>query len=61
MLEEKDEDVQPSPVLCDDDRDTFWAIGVESKSVTEAFVKYVKGVLDQTGYRGHEAVFFICV
>ena len=55
--EEKDEDMQPSLVMYDDDKGAFWAIGVESKGPSEPVVKYVKGVLDQSGYKGQKITF----
>ena len=52
--EEVDEDVQPSLVIYDDDKDAFWAIGVKSKTVTEPLVKHFKNILDQSGYEGEK-------
>ena len=43
--------------MYDDDKDVFWAIGVESKGRTEPIVKHVKGVLDQSGYAGEKITF----
>ena len=58
-LEEKEEDMQPSLVMCDDDKAPFWAIGVESKGPSQSIVKYIKGVLDQSGDEGHKITFKI--
>ena len=55
--EEKEEDMQPSLVMFDDDKESFWAIGVETKGPSEAVVKYVKGILDQSGYEGQKISF----
>ena len=33
--EEKEEDMQPSLVMIDDDKEAFWAIGVESKGPSD--------------------------
>ena len=55
--EEKEEDMQPSLVMYDDDKGAFWAMGVESKGPIEPVVKYVKGVLDQSGYEGQKITF----
>ena len=55
--EEKEEYMQPSLVMFDDDKESFWAIGVESKGATEQVVKYVKGILDQSGYEGQKIAF----
>ena len=48
--EEVDEERQPNLVIYDDHTSSFWALGVEQKGVTEGIVKYVAGVLDQSGY-----------
>ena len=40
--------------MYDDDKYAFWAIGVESKGPSETIAKYVKGVLDMTGYEGEK-------
>ena len=50
--EDKEEDMKPSRVMYGDDKDAFWAIGVESKGPSEPIVKYVKGVLGMSGYEG---------
>ena len=55
--EEREEDMQPSLVMSDDDKESFWAIGVENKGPREAVVKYVKGILDQSGYEGQKISF----
>ena len=47
--EEADEEMQPTLVIYDDHTRAFWALGVEQKGVTEGIVKYVAGVLDQSG------------
>ena len=48
--EDEEEDMKSSLVMYDDDNDAFWAIGVESKGPSEPIVKYLKGVLDMSGY-----------
>ena len=50
--EEAEEDMQPSLVVFDDDKEAFWAIGVRTKTVTEQIVKYLKVILDQSAYEG---------
>ena len=50
--EEAEESMQPTLVIYDDDKMAFWAPGVEQKGVTEGIVKYVAGILDQSGYLG---------
>ena len=47
--EEAKEAMQPTFVIYNDDKDSFWALGVEQKGVTEGIVKYVAGILDQSG------------
>ena len=39
--EEKEEDMQPSLVMYDDDKEAFWAIGVENKGASEPVVEYM--------------------
>ena len=52
--EEADENMQPSLVIFDDDKEAFWAIGVNSKSVTEPLVKHFTNILGQSGYEGEK-------
>jgi hypothetical protein len=52
--EEAEEDMQPTLVIYDDDKMSFWALAVEQKGVTEGIVKYVAGILDQSGYQGQK-------
>ena len=52
--EEAEEEMQPTLVIFDDDKESFWALGVERKGVTEGIVKYVAGILDQSGYQGEK-------
>ena len=55
--EEAEEGMQPTLVIYDDDKRSFWAIGVREKGVTEAIVKYVAGILDQSEYQGEKLTF----
>ena len=55
--EEKEEGMQPSLVVLDDNKRLIWALGVEQKGVTESVVKYVAGILDQSGYQGKKLAF----
>ena len=55
--EEAEESMQPSLVMYDDDKRAFWAIGVDRKGPSEPIVKYVKDVLDQSGYEGQKITF----
>ena len=52
--EEADENIQPSLVIYDDSKDSFWAVGVRTKTVTEQLVKHFKDILDQSGYEGEK-------
>ena len=49
--------MQPSLVMYDDDKKVFWAAGVQSKAANEPVVKFVKDVLDQSGYEGEQICF----
>ena len=52
VAEEIEEGMQPTLVIYDDDKMSFWALGVEQKGVTEGIVKYVAGIMDQSGHQG---------
>ena len=52
--EEAEETMQPTLVVYDDDKMAFWALGVEQKGVTEGIVRYLAGILDQSGYQGQK-------
>ncbi len=47
--EEAEETMQPTLVVYDDDKKAMWALAVERNGVTEGIVKYLVGVLDQSG------------
>ena len=53
--EEAEVDMQPTLIIHDDDKDFFWAFGIEQKGVTEGIVKYVAGILGQSGYQGEKS------
>ena len=55
--EEAEEGMQATLVLYDDDKRAFWAVGVAQKGPTEPIVKYIKDVLDQSGYEGEKITF----
>ena len=55
--EEAEENMQPSLVMYDDAKKAFWALGVDRKGPSEPVVKYVKDVLDQSGYEGQQITF----
>ena len=42
--------MQPSLIMYDHSKGAFWAAGVRAQGVSEAIVKYVKDILDQSGY-----------
>ena len=50
--EEAEEGMQPTLVMFDDDKLSFWALAVKQKGATNAVVKYVAGILEQSGYQG---------
>ena len=52
--EDAEEDMQPSLVVSDGNKEAFWAICVRTKTVTEQIVKYFKVILDQSGYEGEK-------
>ena len=56
-LEEADEEMQPSLIMYDDRKGAFGATSVRTKGASEAVVKYVKEVLDQSGYEGQKLTF----
>ena len=55
--EEAEEGMLPTLVMYDDDKQSFWAIGVAQKGVTDPIVKYCVGVIDQSGYQGERLTF----
>ena len=52
VAEEAEEEMQPTLVVFDDDKESFWALGIEQKGVRKGISKYVAGILDQSGYQG---------
>jgi hypothetical protein len=52
--EEAEKDMQPTLVIYDDDKKAMWALAVEQKGVTEGIVRYLVGILDQSGYQGQK-------
>ena len=50
--EEIEEGMQPTLVMFDDHKLSCWALAVRQKGATNAVVKYVAGILDQSGYQG---------
>ena len=52
--EEAEIDMQPTLVVYDDDKKAMWALAVDQKGVTEGIVKYLFGVLCQSGYQGQK-------
>ena len=55
--EESEEGMQPTLVMYDDDKKSFWAMGVKQKGVSEQVVQYGVGVVDQSAYRGEKITF----
>ena len=49
--------MQPALILYDDDKDSFWAVGIDAKGATEAMVQYGVGLIEQSGYIGETHIF----
>ena len=49
--------MQPALIMYDDDKDSFWAVGIDAKGATEAMVQYGVGVIEQSGYIGETNCF----
>ena len=49
--------MQVALVLYDDDRDSFWAVGIDAKGASEAMVQYGVGAIEQSGYIGEKLIF----
>ena len=54
---EQEEGMQASLIMYDDEKDSFWAVGVDRKGASDAMVKFSVGVIDQSGYVGEKIVF----
>ena len=54
---EEEEGMQPSLIMYDDNKDSFWAAGVDKKGASEAMVSFAVGVFDQSGYIGEKVSF----
>ena len=54
---EQEEGMQASLVMYDDDKESFWAIGVNEKGATETMVKYGVGTIELSGYNGEKISF----
>ena len=54
--EEKEEGMMPTLVMYDDNKQSFWAIGVTQKGANPAIVHCVD-VIDQSGYGGEKITF----
>ena len=42
--------MQPALILYDDDKDCYWALGIDAKGATEAMVQYGVGTIEQLSY-----------
>ena len=49
--------MQPTLVMYDDDKQSFWALGVRQKGANDATVKYCVETIDQSAYRGEKVTF----
>jgi hypothetical protein len=54
---ESEDGMQPSLVMYDDSKDSFWAVGVDRKGASDAMVKFCVGAMDQSGYVGEQLTF----
>ena len=55
--DEGEQGMQPALIMYDDDKDSFWAVGIDAKGATEAMVQYGVGVIEQSGYIGERIIF----
>ena len=49
--------MQPALIVYDDDKDRFWAVGIDAKGATEAMVQYGAGTIEQSGCIGEKLTF----
>ena len=49
--------MQASLIMYDDDKDSFWATGIDEKGATDAMVKIGVGTIEQSGYSGENITF----
>ena len=54
---EEEEGMQASLIMFDDDKESFWAVGIDRKGASEAMIKFSVGVVDQSGYVGENLTF----
>ena len=57
VSEEIEEGMQPTLVMYDDDKKSFWAIGVSQKGVTQPMIQYCVTTMEQSGYQGEKLTF----
>ena len=55
--EEAEEGMQPTLIMYDDDKRSFWALGVRRKGVSDSVVKFCVDKMDDSGYRGEKLTF----
>ena len=56
---EEEDGMQASLIMYDDNKDSFWAVGVDSKGASAAMIKYGVGNIEQSGYSGEKITFKI--
>ena len=54
---EQEQGMQAALIMYDDDKESFWAIGVDEKGATDSMVKYGVGTIEQSGYSGEKISF----
>ena len=55
--DDEDEDMQTSLAMYDDDKDSFWAVGVDAKGATDAMGKVGARNIEQSGYSRQKITF----
>ena len=46
---EQEEGMQAALIMYENDKDSFWAVGVDKKGATDAMVRYGVGTIEQSG------------
>ena len=54
---EEEDGMQASLIMYDDNKDSVWAVGVDSKGASDAMIKYGVGNIEQSGYSGEKITF----
>jgi hypothetical protein len=54
---EQEEGMQAALIMYDNDKDSFWAVGVDKTGATDAMVRYGVGTVEQSVYNGEDISF----